>query len=448
MPVVHPVGGGIEPQVQQVGRGPVIILSGILVVLAIALLVAGIVAGADGVGGVQGLTLIYVSIAISIVSAFCLAIGVFLRRKEIFGVAGAAPARAGKPVKIGKPGKAARQTRGAKEDAAQVPEEAVDEAVAFPSQPLDVPADAMVFVVRGRKRYHLDNCRQLTGRDKEDLTYGEALEEGFSPCTACMPDTALAARAATWASTPSGIAPDDPFGADRPGSGGFGSSQWESRPATPISPESTTGDDESPALAPRPVRMTSPIAPSALDLPAEPITAPVMLEFPAAEPKSAGPRTTDPDPDPDPDPGPVAQDEDGVREDPLGWSSDPLGVDPFGADPFGADPLGADPLVVDPLGAGPLVVDPPEHPVPAEEPDAVFAAGEPAAGPERVADGTAGPQVRILSGTRRYHRPDCALIEDIGDEAEDLESLSRVKAKERGCTPCLVCQPDKEHAGD
>ena len=56
-----------------------IILSGILVVLAIALLVVGIVAGADGVGGVQGLTLIYVSIAISIVSALCLAIGVFLR---------------------------------------------------------------------------------------------------------------------------------------------------------------------------------------------------------------------------------------------------------------------------------------------------------------------------------------------------------------------------------
>ncbi len=59
-----------------------------------------------------------------------------------------------------------------------------------------------------------------------------------------------------------------------------------------------------------------------------------------------------------------------------------------------------------------------------------------------------GPQVRILSGTKRYHRVDCALIEDIGDEADDLESLSRAEAKSRGCTPCLVCQPDREHARD
>jgi len=54
------------------------------------------------------------------------------------------------------------------------------------------------------------------------------------------------------------------------------------------------------------------------------------------------------------------------------------------------------------------------------------------------------PAVRILSGTKRYHRPTCALIEDIGEDADDLESLSRSAAKDRGCTPCLVCQPDKE----
>ncbi|HEX2314974.1 MAG TPA: hypothetical protein VHJ17_14630, partial [Thermomonospora sp.] len=57
----------------------------------------------------------------------------------------------------------------------------------------------------------------------------------------------------------------------------------------------------------------------------------------------------------------------------------------------------------------------------------------------------ADPVVRILSGTRRYHTSDCALIEDIGDEAEDLEALPRSEAQARGCTPCLVCQPDKEH---
>ncbi|MFC7733165.1 hypothetical protein [Actinomadura keratinilytica] len=54
--------------------------------------------------------------------------------------------------------------------------------------------------------------------------------------------------------------------------------------------------------------------------------------------------------------------------------------------------------------------------------------------------------MRILSGTKRYHRVDCALIEDIGDEAEDLETLPRAEAAARGCTPCLVCQPDRDQA--
>ena len=72
-----------------------IILSGVLVVVAIALLVAGIVAGngdSAQVFGLDALVVIYISIAVSIISALCLAIGVFLRRKEIFPGAAAAPA--------------------------------------------------------------------------------------------------------------------------------------------------------------------------------------------------------------------------------------------------------------------------------------------------------------------------------------------------------------------
>ncbi|WP_207945301.1 hypothetical protein, partial [Actinomadura rubrisoli] len=84
-----------------------------------------------------------------------------------------------------------------------------------------------------------------------------------------------------------------------------------------------------------------------------------------------------------------------------------------------------------------------------ETDDLQHPAAEPEAAPEPpAAAGDEGPQVRILSGTKRYHRIDCALIEDIGDEADDLEALSRAEAKARGCTPCLVCQPDREHAKD
>jgi hypothetical protein len=531
----------------------VIILSGILVVLAIALLVVGIVAGADGVGGVQGLTLIYVSIAISIVSALCLAIGVFLRRKELFGAAGsAAPARTGKPAKGGKPGKAARQAKGAKEAVGQVPVEPAEETVTLPSQPLDVPEDSTVFVVRGRKRYHLENCRQLAGRDKEDLTYAEALEEGFSPCTACMPDTALAARAATssgeptaqqgtgdesgaaglgkstWtesataglaaaarpagapsrAATPSAGASSDRFGSDRSGSGGFGTStpEWESRPSAPAprSPlsadsayappaESATGtpawgDSASPPAVPpaswesdreldtpswaqsslterpeatRPERLPEPpaeeaggaelgaIAPESTTkdgdddpepvsvtatTPAAPAAPPVTLEFTPAEPKPVQPRTADTKPtetsDDEPEVRETAATEDLVLEASLSPSGDPLGDDT------------------------PEIVA--EEPTPAEEPaislspdiDLADDAADAVPDAEPDVDQPGSPQVRILSGTRRYHRPDCALIEDIGDEAEDLESLSRDEAKERGCTPCLVCQPDKEHTAD
>ncbi|RFU41994.1 hypothetical protein DZF91_08935, partial [Actinomadura logoneensis] len=178
-----------------------IILSGVLVVVAIALLVAGIVAGNSDSAqlfGVDALVVTYTSIAVSLVSALCLLVGVFLRRKEIFGGGAAASPRRDR--KAAKAGKARRGGTAAQPTAPGVPQSGGDGdpegEVVIPLQPADVPDDAIVHVVRGRKRYHLDTCRQLAGRETEELTYAEAREEGFSPCTACLPDTALAARAA------------------------------------------------------------------------------------------------------------------------------------------------------------------------------------------------------------------------------------------------------------
>src|SRR5690606_15170368 len=57
-----------------------------------------------------------------------------------------------------------------------------------------ISPDAIVLVIPGRKRYHVHGCRQLAGRDHEELTYEEAREEGFTPCTACLPDAALGGR--------------------------------------------------------------------------------------------------------------------------------------------------------------------------------------------------------------------------------------------------------------
>ncbi|MGH3377121.1 MAG: hypothetical protein ACRDP6_20520, partial [Actinoallomurus sp.] len=169
-----------------------IILSGVLVVLAIALLVTGIVTGNTGheIAGLDGLKLIYVSIGVSIISALCLAVGVFLRRKELFGSAESEAST--KRSAASRSTKAARTTKtkarvGAGEDAP---------VTVTPAAATEVPAETSVFVVPGRKRYHLETCRQLAGRDKEELTFVEAREEGFTACTACLPDTALAARAA------------------------------------------------------------------------------------------------------------------------------------------------------------------------------------------------------------------------------------------------------------
>jgi hypothetical protein len=278
----------------------VIILSGVLVVLAIALLVTGIVMGNTGheVLGLDGLKLIYISIGVSIVSALFLAIGVFIRRKDLFGTA--------------TPGKAPARTRKTRRPVRAKAKVAVPAATVPPPPAPRVPGETTVFIVPGRKRYHLDTCRQLAGRDREELTFSEAREEGFTPCTACLPDTALAARAAHADTAPPGAEPE---------------TAEVTRTDLPV-----TADEPEPGSA-------------------EGETAPARAFFEPLE-------------------------------------------------------------------------------------DAEADRGE-----KGAADGSTS--VRVLSGTKRYHLPDCALIEDIADDADDMETLPLSEAQDGGYTPCLVCQPDK-----
>ncbi|MFG2000106.1 hypothetical protein ACGFNU_13240 [Spirillospora sp. NPDC048911] len=382
-----------------------IILSGVLVVVAIALLVAGIVAGngeSAQVFGLDALVVIYISIAVSIVSALCLALGVFLRRKELFG-AGAAPSAAKSKKTRKSKGKKAAPARG---KAAPAKDEPADDAVTIPAPPADVPDDAVVFVVRGRKRYHLGTCRQLAGRDKEELTYVEAKEEGFSPCTACMPDTALAARAAV--SVPTAAA-----GAKAKTKAKTAELPRTSATTSPAKAPATPSKGPVPAPEPKP-------AASAASSAAPPAAAPVGdIAQAAAKPAPSSPAPSSP------------------AEKPAGSGSSLPSAWPAPAPP--ASPPKDEPAE----SATPK----PREAAGADRPETstVSAAAKSSAAPAESGD---GPQVRILSGTKRYHRTDCALIEDIGDEADDLEALSRAEAKARGCTPCLVCQPDKEHARD
>ncbi|WP_432829363.1 hypothetical protein [Dactylosporangium sp. CA-092794] len=55
--------------------------------------------------------------------------------------------------------------------------------------------DTEVLVIDGRPRYHVPSCPHLLGRESEGLPAHEAVELGFTPCSACNPnDVLLAAR--------------------------------------------------------------------------------------------------------------------------------------------------------------------------------------------------------------------------------------------------------------
>ncbi|MFC4051499.1 hypothetical protein ACFOY4_17545 [Actinomadura syzygii] len=420
-----------------------IILSGVLVVVAIALLVAGIVAGngdSAQVFGLDALVVIYISIAVSIVSALCLTIGVFLRRKELFGTGAVTQpsrkarkadkpkrAKGGKAVPPAGPPAAAANARGVPD--ARGPAADADDAVEVPAPPADVPDDALVFVVRGRKRYHLDTCRQLAGRETEELTYAEAKEEGFSPCTACLPDTALAARAAASApaSPDASRAAGDGTPSPKPGtarsdSGLVGLAKKPPAPPSPPAPHAApTAFDttaEIPRAEPEPPR--APVNPTLTDLPVASLAPVEEAPRPAERPEPAAP-----EPEDDSAAEAPAEAEPAPLDEPAAETSAPAETAPETAAEAPSEP------------AAPQPRDSGDADVPHEDADPAPAESE---GDDL--------QVRILSGTKRYHRTDCALIEDIGDEADDLESLSRAEAKSRGCTPCLVCQPDRERARD
>ena len=420
-----------------------IILSGVLVVLAIALLVTGIVTGNTGheIAGLDGLKLIYVSIGVSIISALCLAIGVFLRRKELFG--SVESETSAKRSAVSRSGRSARQAK-AKARVGAGDEAPVPVASATAT---DVPADTSVFVVPGRKRYHLETCRQLAGRDKEELTFVEAREEGFTACTACLPDTALAARAALTETESDTSAADDDV---RP---------TESIEALPDTAELRRSDDTEPAT-----RTDLPVTPLDDDEPEPAAESPAAAEaHESSEGTSAGTAVdedlTETSEGPSARGGslfePRERDEAEVADEGAVAATEPSEREPETAEP--ADASSSD------VEAAAEPDDAAETATEAEDTEHVAAADE-AAGDDR-ADGTDDdtgreratgdgatseglPFVRILSGTKRYHRPDCPLIEDITADADDLETLSPAEAKERGCTPCLVCQPDKDPADD
>ncbi|WP_344929045.1 hypothetical protein [Streptosporangium carneum] len=544
-----------------------------MVLTAIVLLIAGFVLAKP--------FLVMWSIAVSVLSAVFLVIGALLRRHELFpggGRAGAAPPFPQKgPVPQGPPttqnqppAAQAPQTTapyGVRQTAPVAPQPPLGRPEAGPSGP--VPAarrgplddEAIVLVIPGRKRYHVAGCRQLAGRDHEELTHEEAREEGFTPCTTCLPEftAGIQQSASPEAQEPAVPSPQGPGlprtasqepGPSRPGESGSGDAgesgvqEPTARFASPYAPVTAPGDQDAPVTRPYvqgspapgeqsrprgneqspagrattpplraaepatafPVRFPVPEPETPADAnatswfsrdlaaslasggePAQPGAEPSAKERAAAgaapeespdkpvkpvkaaspatvdEPAEAGPRTGDARPETKP-----GSDADPRADAPAGQKT-PAPSSAKQAAPAGpaAEPARtAEPVESAETGPGragrPAPVGStsanPARPAPSGDRPAPSAAKKPSDGDDEgaetnprgipaVKDQPAGGSetVRIISGTRRFHSPDCPLIKGLdaikGLEGSGLESMPLAEAEKAGMRSCSVCRP-------
>ncbi|MFI9551631.1 hypothetical protein [Nonomuraea endophytica] len=173
---------------------------------AVVLLIAGFVLAKP--------FLIMWSIVVSVLSALFLVIGALLRRHELFpGGRAGATATPPEPAKFGYPQPPHSDQAPAGAPPSPPRTQTFQQTATVPSPAPRRPAargispDALVLVIPGRKRYHVPGCRQLIGRDHEELTFEEAREEGFTPCTSCLPDAALGGRQLPPAADPEPVTP-------------------------------------------------------------------------------------------------------------------------------------------------------------------------------------------------------------------------------------------------
>ncbi len=180
-----------------------ILISAGLVLAAVVLLIAGFVLALP--------FLIMWSIVVSVLSALFLVIGAFLRRNELFPGGGQAAAPATPSKGLMPPAQPYNQTGLVVQQQPRppAPQRTAAPQTQAPRRPVasGIAPDAIVLVIPGRKRYHVPGCRQLIGRDHEELTHEEAREEGFTPCTTCLPDAVLGGRQSSAADPESAVSP-------------------------------------------------------------------------------------------------------------------------------------------------------------------------------------------------------------------------------------------------
>ncbi|MBO0891840.1 MAG: hypothetical protein J2P14_13055 [Acidothermales bacterium] len=181
-----------------------IAVSALLVLVAIVALAVGFTGSTLDPGlATTGMILVYVSIGLCVVAGVLLIAGYVRgrrtatkRRPGRSGRTSGSKARGGAPRSGGGGGrKPDSRKKAPTRKAAKAGGRAAAASGAVGVLDGDVPDGAGVVVVPGRLRYHLANCRQVSGRDTEEVTVSQARDQGYVACTACRPDAVLAARA-------------------------------------------------------------------------------------------------------------------------------------------------------------------------------------------------------------------------------------------------------------
>ena len=372
--------------------------SAVLVVGAIGVLIGGI--------ATSKLLLVYVAIGLSAAALVALAIGVVLKREELFSEHGQAlvPAAAGagaadEPLLAGK--------------TSTLPNGLVDP----PDTPLPAGAAAAFGqAARGAER---------SGQDRSgNPAFGEpGYGQAAPPATQAPPSGDRSGRMARPA----------PSWRERP-SPAYGGGTGPRTPAPPVGSSPVGSPSAAPGWPPGPSWFDRPQPPAGPDRP----KAPAGTDRPKAP---AGPGLADADEDVTAEGAPP---EDVLPEDVLPAASAPKAAVPKAPGPTATAPTATVQEAGPAPGADAAQAGPPTIAEPGPSADAATggADAEKAAATDAGSSEGSPKQVTVVQGVPRYHKEDCILIRFMADD--DVQKMTIRQATEAGCTPCRACHPDTE----
>jgi len=411
----------------------VIRFSAALVAVAIGVLIGGI--------ATSKLLLVYIAIVVSAVALLALAVGVVVKRAELFGEGQElVPAGAGAaPVQSARTGESQDQPKpvASVPSPAPFPGPAAGYGSAFDGSPFGGTSQAAPPLTAPPPPAANPSAPHQApdgpGRDRvaDPAPPWEAQSARDQWSSSPLPGSTTADPAPDW--MPSGGAASDPGGQAPP------TAPSPVRPlerSAPSGPSSAGSDPVSQA----PPTAPSPSMPPERSAPPGPSSAgpePASPNWFAPKSRSAAPAPAPAQAPADPDPA----DEDDDWPARYSWLDDEAGEGPGATGQSGAP---ADPAVgVDAGDHSPPKVAQPEpesaepDPVPAE-PQAESVGSEPPSADAK--DPVPGDDlVAVLRGVPRYHQPDCVLIRFLPEG--DVQRLPAAQAKADGCTPCAACQP-------